>query len=64
MSDDSLSAQQIAGLLDESVRPSVASLRAFLRDKDRTLVYEVRRGGFVLGTHYRLRLPPTASDTA
>lgn len=61
MSDESLSAQQLAELLDESVRPPVASLRAFLRANDNTLFYQVRRGGFVLGTHCRLRLVPRAS---
>ena len=53
LSAESLSAQQLADLLDESERPSVASLRAYLRANDKTLVYEVRRGGFVLGQHYR-----------
>ncbi len=57
MAEESLSAQQLVDLLDESVRPSVARLRAYLRANDKTLVYEARRGGFALGAHYRLRLP-------
>lgn len=59
LSDESLSAQQLADLLDESVRPSVASLRAYLRTSDNALVYQVRRGGFVLGRHYHLRPLPS-----
>jgi hypothetical protein len=54
-SEESLSAQQIADALDESVRPPVTELRAYLHANDKTLVYEVRRGGFVLGQHYRLK---------
>jgi len=57
-SDDPLSAQRLAELLDESLRPPVGRLRAFLRANDNMLVYEARRGGFMLGTHYRLRPPP------
>jgi len=60
LSDQSLSAQQLVELLDESVRPSVARLRAYLRANDKTFVYEVRRGGFVLGTRYSLRPPEAA----
>ena len=63
MSDESLSAQQLSELLDELVRPSVARLRAYLRASDKTLVYQVRRGGFVLGAHYRLRPPEAASGS-
>lgn len=48
--EESLSAQQLAELLDESVRPPVAQLRAYLRANNETMVYEVRRGGFVLGS--------------
>jgi len=62
MSDESLSAQQLADLLDEPVRLPVAGLRALLRANDKTLVYEVRRGGFVLGTHYQLPTPPQAAS--
>ena len=54
LSPDSLSAQQLADLLDPSVRPSVADLRSFLRSHDTTVFGQVRRGGFVLGSHYRL----------
>ena len=55
LADDSLSAQQLADLLDEPVRPPVARLRAFLHANDQTVVAEVRRGGFVLGRHCRLQ---------
>lgn len=58
ISGESLSAQQLYELLDESVRPSVGRLRAFLRANDRTLVYQERQGGFVLGRRYQLRPPP------
>jgi hypothetical protein len=54
LSDESLSAQQLAELLDEPVRPPVASLRAFLRTNSETVFAEVRRGGFALGRHYTL----------
>ena len=54
ISPESLSAQQLADLLDPSVRPSVVGLRAFLRGHDTTVFGQVRRGGFVLGSHYRL----------
>ena len=54
LSPDSLSAQQLADLLDPSVRPSVADLRSFLRSHDTTVFGQVRRGGFVLGSHYQL----------
>ena len=49
-----LSAQQLAELLAPSVRPPVADLRAFLREHNDTVFDQVRRGGFVLGTHYQL----------
>jgi hypothetical protein len=54
LSPESLSAQQLAELLDPPVRPSVADLRAFLRAHDGTVLAQVRRGGFVLGSHYHL----------
>jgi hypothetical protein len=54
LSEESLSAPQIVARLDESVRPAVASLRAYLHANDKTIVYEVRRGGFVLGQPYSL----------
>jgi len=55
LSESSLSAQQLAELLDDSVRPSVPKLREYLRAHDRTLVFQVRRGGFALGAFYKLR---------
>ena len=61
MSEYSLSAQQLADRLDDSVRPPVARLRAYLRANDKALVFQVRRGGFVLGTYYKLRLPSDAT---
>jgi len=54
LSSESLSAAQLAELLDPSVRPPVAELRAFLRAHDNEVFNQVRRGGFVLGTHYQL----------
>ena len=57
ISPESLSAQQLADLLDPPRRPPVAELRAFLRANDETLFAQVRRGGFVLGRHYKLRNP-------
>lgn len=51
---ESLSAQQLAELLEPSVRPSVAGLRAFLRAHDTTVFGQARRGGFVLGSHCQL----------
>ena len=54
LSPESLSAAQLAGLLDPALRPSVADLRAFLRTHDNTMFQQVRRGGFVLGSHYQL----------
>lgn len=55
LSPESLSAAQLAELLDPAVRPSVADLRAFLRAHDNAVFKQVRRGGFVLGSHYHLR---------
>jgi hypothetical protein len=54
LAPESLSAQQLAELLNPSVRPSVANLRAFLREHNATVFDQVRRGGFVLGSHYEL----------
>jgi len=54
LSPESLSAQQLAELLPASARASVADLRAFLRKYDGTVFDQVRRGGFVLGSHYEL----------
>jgi hypothetical protein len=53
ISRESLSAQQLAELVDPSLRPSVANLRAYLKAND-TLFAQVRRGGFVQGRHYKL----------
>ncbi len=54
LSPGSLSAAQLAELLDPGLRPSAASLRAFLREHDNTVFQQVRRGGFVLGCRYQL----------
>jgi len=51
---ESLSAQQLAELLDASLRPRVPDLRTYLRGNE-ALFAQVRRGGFELGRHYRLR---------
>lgn len=61
LSEYSLSAQQLADRLDESVRPPVADLRSYLRANDNALVCQVRRGGFALGAFYQLRLPAESS---
>lgn len=53
LSPESLSAAQLAELLDPSVRPSVADIRAFLRAYDNAVFKQVSRGGFVLGSHYQ-----------
>jgi hypothetical protein len=58
LSDYSLSAQQLAERLEKSARPSVPKLREYLRANEKTLVYQVRRGGFMLGGIYKLRIPP------
>jgi hypothetical protein len=50
---ESLSAQQLAALLDAPLRPRVADLRAYLRGNE-SLFAQVRRGGFELGRNYRL----------
>jgi nitrogenase subunit NifH len=55
MADDSLSAQQICNVLDDSVRPAVDPLRRFLHSNRTTVFREVRRGGFVLGGRYHVR---------
>lgn len=41
--------------------PTVARLRDYLRANDNALVYQVRRGGFVLGASYKLKMPPAAT---
>jgi hypothetical protein len=55
LAEESLSAQQLAELLDPPVRPPVADLRAWLRQHDGAVFDQVRRGGFALGSHYQLR---------
>jgi len=55
LSPESLSAAQLAELLDPSVRPSVAEIRDFLRANDEAVFNQVRRGGYALGRHYQLR---------
>jgi hypothetical protein len=57
MSEESLSAQQIADLLDQRLSPPSAEIRAYLRANEKTLFAQVRRGGFVLGRHYQLPEP-------
>ena len=54
LSPESLSAAQVAELLDPKERPSVADIRAFLRAHDNGIFQQVRRGGFVLGAQYEL----------
>jgi hypothetical protein len=54
LAPESLSAQQLAELLDSPMRPSVTDLRAWLRQHDGTVFRQVRRGGFVLGSRYHL----------
>jgi hypothetical protein len=61
LSPGSLSAAQLAELLDPAARPPVASLRAFLRAHDTTVFRQVRRGGFVLGSRYELSLRGSAA---
>jgi hypothetical protein len=53
MASESLSAQQLAELLNSSEKPSVKSLRTFMHTETGTFV-EVRYGGFVLGRSYQL----------
>jgi hypothetical protein len=54
LAEESLSAEQLAELLDPSVRPPTADLRAWLRQHDGTVFNQVRRGGFVLGSRCQL----------
>jgi hypothetical protein len=54
LSPESLSATRLAELLDPSVRPSVAEIRALLRANDKAVFDQVRRGGFKLGSHFPL----------
>lgn len=57
LADESLSAQQLCAVLDDSVRPAVVPLRRFLHVNKTTMFREVRRGGFVLGGRYSLPRP-------
>ena len=54
MSPHSLSAAQIAELLNPCIRPSATQVRAFLRAYDNMMFEQVRQGGYVLGSHYEL----------
>lgn len=60
LADQSLSAQQLCGILDDSVRPPVDQLRRFLHGNKTTMFSEVRRGGFVLGARYSVAMPIAA----
>ena len=57
LADESLSAQQLCDVLDDSVRPAVDPLRRFLHGNKATVFREVRRGGFVLGGRYSVGQP-------
>jgi hypothetical protein len=52
ITSDSLSAQQLADILDDEFKPSVPHLRSFLHGNDELIFTQVRRGGFVLGRNY------------
>jgi hypothetical protein len=54
LAEESLSAQQLADLLAPPARPPVPDLRAFLRQHHSTVFKQVRRGGFIMGSHYEL----------
>jgi hypothetical protein len=54
LAEESLSAQQLCDVLDDSVRPAVDPLRRFLHGNKTTMFREVRRGGFVLGSRYNV----------
>jgi hypothetical protein len=54
LAEESLSAQQLADLLDPPVRPPVADLRAWLRQHDGAVFDQVHRGSCVLGSHHQL----------
>jgi hypothetical protein len=51
---DSMSAQQLRDILDESVCPAVDPLRRFLHGNKSTVFREAHRGSFVLGRRYRV----------
>jgi hypothetical protein len=54
LADESLSAQRLADLLDDSARPAVPLLRAFLYANDDGLFLQVRRSSFQLGAYFRV----------
>ena len=60
LSPGSLSAAQLAGLLDPALRPPVADLRAFPRKHDNTVFQQVRPGGF----RARISLPAASLNRA
>lgn len=60
MSDESLSAKQIADLLDQRLRPPVAEIRAYLRAKEKTLFAQVRRAASCWGTTTSCLSPSTS----
>ncbi|MHB1891451.1 MAG: hypothetical protein ACYCUF_11300 [Acidimicrobiales bacterium] len=57
VADDSMSAQQLCEVLDDSVRPAVDPLRRFLHGNKATVFREVCRGGFVLGGRNHVKHP-------
>ena len=58
--DSSMSAQQLCDALDDTVRPAVPDLRAFLHKSKPDLVHEARRGRFLLGNPYHVTPPSTS----
>ena len=54
MAPSSQSAQELSEVLDLDVRPTVASLRAFLHANKPGIFAEARRGSFILGSAYSL----------
>ena len=57
VASESMSAQQLCDVLDESARPAVEPLRRFLHGNKTTAFREARRGGFVLGGQYGITTP-------
>ena len=60
LAESSMSAQQLCDVLDNSVRPKVLDLRAFLHNSKPDIVREARRGSFLLGNPYHV----TSSSTS
>lgn len=54
LSTESLSAQAVWNRLDTEIKPTVDSIRQFLRSHNQTIFSEVRRGGYSLGFEYHL----------